>query len=51
MSSNLAYYQSKSNGGVWENLLLGGVVGCAIDAGSCSGFDYPTLMTVEIGII
>lgn len=51
MSPGMAYYQSKSNGGVWGNLLLGGVVGYAIDAGSGSGFDYPTLMTVEMGII
>ncbi len=51
MSPGLAFYQSKSNGGVWGNLLLGGVVGYAIDAGSGSGFDYPTLMTVEMGII
>ena len=50
-STGLAYYQSKSNGGVWGNLLSGGVVGYAIDAGSGSGFDYPTLMTVEMGII
>ena len=51
MTPGLAYYQSKSNGGVWGNLLLGGVVGYAIDAGSGSGFDYPTLMTVEMDII
>ena len=36
MSIGLAYYQSKSNG---RGVLY------AIDAGSGSGFDYPTLMT------
>ena len=39
-------FVSKSNGGIWGNLLLGGPIGAAIDAGSGAGFDYPASMTV-----
>jgi hypothetical protein len=40
-------FKSSSNGGVWGNLIAGGVVGYAIDAGNGAGFDYPTQMTVN----
>lgn len=39
-------FQSSSNGGVWGNILLGGVIGYAVDAGSGAGFDYPQSLTV-----
>lgn len=39
-------FKSSSNGGVWGNIIAGGIVGYAIDASSGAGFDYPTQMTV-----
>lgn len=39
-------FQSSSNGGVWGNIILGGVVGYAVDAGSGAGFDYPQTLTI-----
>ncbi len=41
-------FQSKSNGGVWGNLLAGGLIGYAVDASSGAGFDYPPTMTVSL---
>lgn len=40
-------FKSSSNGGVWGNIIAGGVIGYAIDAGSGAGFDYPTQLTVS----
>lgn len=45
-SVGVGTFVSKSNGGIWGNLLLGGPIGAAIDAGSGAGFDYPASMTV-----
>ena len=39
-------FVSKANGGIWCNILAGGIIGYAIDAGSGAGFDYPPNMTV-----
>jgi len=39
-------FVSKANGGIWGNILAGGIIGYAIDAGSGAGFDYPPNMTV-----
>jgi len=39
-------FVSKANGGIWGNLLAGGIIGYAIDASSGAGFDYPPNMTV-----
>ncbi len=50
VSSGLAYFRSKSNGGVWGNILAGGIIGYAIDSSNGSGFDYPPLLTVEMGV-
>jgi len=41
-------FQSKSNGGVWGNILAGGIIGYAVDASSGAGFDYPPTMTVVL---
>lgn len=41
-------YQSKSNTGVWGNLIVGGVIGYAVDASSGSGFDYPPNIVVKM---
>lgn len=41
--------KSGSNGGVWGNVVAGGLIGYAVDASSGAGFDYPTNITVEMG--
>lgn len=40
---------SHSNGGVWGNVLAGGIIGYAVDASSGAGFNYPTSINVEMG--
>jgi hypothetical protein len=45
-STGVGTFVSKSNNGIWGNLLLGGPIGAAIDAGSGAGYDYPPSMTV-----
>lgn len=45
-SSGTASFQSKNNGGVWGNILAGGIIGYAVDANSGAGFDYPATMTI-----
>ena len=41
-------FQSKSNGGVWGNLLIGGPIGYVVDANSGAGFDYPPTMSIAL---
>ncbi len=41
--------KSASNGGVWGNIIAGGLIGYAVDASSGAGFDYPTNLTVSMG--
>jgi len=45
-SSNPAIIKSSSNANIWGNILLGGPIGAAIDAGSGAGFDYPPSVNV-----
>ena len=45
-SSGTASFVSKSNGGVWGNMLLGGLIGYAVDSHSGAGFEYPTEVPV-----
>ncbi len=45
-SVGTAGFVSKSNGGAWANLLVGGVIGYAVDSNSGAGFDYPTEVAV-----
>lgn len=40
---------SKANTNVWGNILVGGVIGYAIDRNSGAGFDYPDAVTVALG--
>lgn len=42
-------FRSSSNGGVWGNILAGGIIGYAVDSSSGAGFDYPSMLTVEMG--
>ncbi len=47
-SAGSATFVSKSNGGAWGNILAGGVIGYAFDAGGGAGFDYPAAVTVVL---
>lgn len=42
---------SKSNGGVWGNILAGGPIGYVIDRNTGAGFDYPNSVTVVLARI
>ncbi len=46
VSSNPAIVKSSSNVNIWGNILLGGPIGAAIDAGTGAGFDYPPTVSV-----
>src|SRR3954447_8421846 len=47
----VAVFKSGANGGVWGNIIAGGLIGFAVDASSGAGFDYPTLLSVEMGVL
>lgn len=40
---------SSANGGVWGNILFGGLIGYAVDASTGAAFDYPSSMGVQMG--
>lgn len=39
---------SKANTNVWGNILVGGLIGYAIDRNSGAGFDYPEAVTIKL---
>lgn len=41
-------FPSKSNGGVWGNVVAGGLIGYAVDSSSGAGFDYPSVINVHM---
>ncbi len=45
----VATYASSANGGVWGNIIFGGLIGFAVDASSGAAFDYPSSMGVQMG--
>ena len=47
-SEGSAAFISKSNTGAWGNILLGGVIGYAVDSGGGAGFDYPSAVTIVL---
>lgn len=49
LPQGVATYASSANGGVWGNILFGGLIGFAVDASSGAAFDYPTSMGVQMG--
>lgn len=49
MPAGSAAAKSSANGGVWGNILFGGIIGYAIDASTGAAFDYPTSMGVQMG--
>lgn len=40
---------SSANAGAWGNILFGGIIGYAVDAGTGAAFDYPTSLSVQMG--
>jgi len=45
-SSMPSIVKSSSNASVWGNILFGGPIGAAVDAGTGAGFDYPPTINV-----
>ena len=45
-SANPVIVKSSSNASIWGNILLGGPIGAAVDAGTGAGFDYPPTVNV-----
>lgn len=43
----VANYKSSASSGMWGNVVVGGVIGAAVDAGTGAGFDYPNPMNVN----
>ena len=48
LGKGVRIYPSTANASIYGNILVGGLIGFAIDSGSGSGFDYPQSMSVEI---
>ncbi len=47
----LAAIKSSTKAMAFGNILFGGVVGAAVDAGSGAAYDYPSLITVMMGSV
>lgn len=41
-------FQSANEGSVWGNVLAGGIIGYAVDAGTGAGFSYPPTLNVPM---
>jgi hypothetical protein len=41
-------FQSASEGAVWGNIIAGGLIGYAVDAGTGAGFSYPPTLNIEM---
>jgi hypothetical protein len=41
--------KSTTKGMAFGNILFGGLIGAAVDAGSGAAYDYPSLIDVELG--
>lgn len=44
----VAMFQSASEGATWGNILAGGLIGYAVDAGTGAGFSYPPTLNIEM---
>lgn len=44
----VSVFQSASEGAVWGNIVAGGLIGYAIDAGTGAGFSYPPTLNIEL---
>jgi hypothetical protein len=40
-------FKSSTATGMWGNILAGGIIGAAIDAGTGAGYDYPNPMNIN----
>ncbi len=49
IDSGLASVKSHTKGMAFGNILFGGVIGVAVDAGTGAAYDYPSLITVAMG--
>lgn len=45
----LATVKSSTKGMAFGNILFGGIIGAAVDAGSGAAYDYPSLITILMG--
>ena len=45
-TNGVATFKSANEGAVWGNILAGGIIGYAVDAGTGAGFSYPPTMTI-----
>ena len=43
-----ATFQSANEGAVWGNIVAGGIIGYAVDAGTGAGFSYPPTLNIEM---
>ena len=43
-----ATFQSANEGSVWGNIVAGGLIGYAVDAGTGAGFSYPPTLNIEM---
>lgn len=44
----VATFQSANEGATWGNVLAGGLIGYAVDAGTGAGFSYPPTLNIEM---
>jgi hypothetical protein len=44
----VSVFQSASEGAVWGNIIAGGIIGYAVDAGTGAGFSYPPTLNIEM---
>lgn len=49
LEPGIAAVKSSTKGMAFGNILFGGIIGGAVDAGSGAAYDYPPLITVEMG--
>lgn len=47
--AGLATVKSSTKAMMFGNILFGGIIGGAVDAGTGAGYDYPALITVQMG--
>jgi len=46
--AGVATFQSANEGAVWGNIVAGGIIGYAVDAGTGAGFSYPPTLNIEM---
>lgn len=46
----ITVFSSTANGGAWGNILAGGGIGYIIDRSNGTGFNYPSMLSIELGV-